>query len=306
MVTHDRKKQSLAPIITTMLGHMGKRRKVRTRRPFRPISSTNRCGGAGKTLSWCIVSGLSREEITDEVIESPQSIVFDQAENRLHVQKAVLLQFSHIGSFFNHVLKKDYVMSKVFLHFGRLEHRAVLNGSKIPTVWGYLFSAFLGEVADKSICRKGRSRPVRQTLYWNLKDELCVILLCPHYGLMLLWKEVLFATSSGVRLLQSISSKLHKRGCTVCCHGCSGKGNDQVRIELGVRTLDPSLKVIAPLKEWDFKSREEEIVYAQRNNITISAQKKARILLIVIFGSGYWGGNAWKSPRGTGRKTPMC
>src|SRR5690606_27947564 len=50
-------------------------------------------------------------------------------------------------------------------------------------------------------------------------------------------------------------------------------GNDQVRIEVGVNTLAPHLNVIAPLREWEFKSREEEIEYAIKNNIPINATK---------------------------------
>jgi len=56
-------------------------------------------------------------------------------------------------------------------------------------------------------------------------------------------------------------------------HGCTGKGNDQVRIEVGVRTLNPHLKIIAPLREWRFKSRDAEIDYAKANNIPIDVTK---------------------------------
>jgi len=57
-------------------------------------------------------------------------------------------------------------------------------------------------------------------------------------------------------------------------HGCTGKGNDQVRIEVGVRSLAPALTIIAPLREWSFRSREEEIEYAQRHRIKIDVTKK--------------------------------
>ena len=56
-------------------------------------------------------------------------------------------------------------------------------------------------------------------------------------------------------------------------HGCTGKGNDQVRIEVGVRTLNPKLQIIAPLREWEFKTREEEIEYAREHNIPVDATK---------------------------------
>lgn len=57
-------------------------------------------------------------------------------------------------------------------------------------------------------------------------------------------------------------------------HGCTGKGNDQVRFELAFKYLAPELKVIAPLREWEFKSRDEEIEYAKEKGIPISTTKE--------------------------------
>ncbi|MGA8265475.1 MAG: argininosuccinate synthase [Ignavibacteriaceae bacterium] len=58
-------------------------------------------------------------------------------------------------------------------------------------------------------------------------------------------------------------------------HGCTGKGNDQVRFEVGVQALAPKLKVIAPLREWEFKSREDEMEYALNKNIPVKATKSS-------------------------------
>ena len=57
-------------------------------------------------------------------------------------------------------------------------------------------------------------------------------------------------------------------------HGCTGKGNDQVRFEVSVAALAPDLVSLAPLREWEFKSREDEIAYAQKHGIPVSATKK--------------------------------
>lgn len=71
-----------------------------------------------------------------------------------------------------------------------------------------------------------------------------------------------------------ISKKLveiaHKTGATTIAHGCTGKGNDQVRFEVAIAALDPSLKVIAPVREWKW-SREEEITYAKENGVPVPA-----------------------------------
>ena len=69
-----------------------------------------------------------------------------------------------------------------------------------------------------------------------------------------------------------ISKKLvevaEKEGATAVAHGCTGKGNDQVRFEVAIKALNPSLEVIAPVREWAW-SREEEIEYAKEKNIPI-------------------------------------
>ena len=71
-----------------------------------------------------------------------------------------------------------------------------------------------------------------------------------------------------------ISKKLveiaHKTGATTIAHGCTGKGNDQVRFEVAIASLDPKLKVIAPVREWKW-SRKEEINYAKANGVPIPA-----------------------------------
>ncbi|HAG09173.1 MAG TPA: argininosuccinate synthase [Desulfotomaculum sp.] len=65
-----------------------------------------------------------------------------------------------------------------------------------------------------------------------------------------------------------------KEGAEAISHGATGKGNDQVRFELSVKALDPALKIIAPWREWDIRSRDEAIDYAATRNIPIPVTKK--------------------------------
>ncbi len=67
----------------------------------------------------------------------------------------------------------------------------------------------------------------------------------------------------------------HAEKATAVAHGCTGKGNDQVRFEVTTQALDSSLEIIAPVREWEFKSREEEIQYALENNIPLDIVKKS-------------------------------
>lgn len=65
-----------------------------------------------------------------------------------------------------------------------------------------------------------------------------------------------------------------KEGAKYICHGCTGKGNDQVRFEISIGAIDPSLQIIAPWRIWDIKSREDAIDYANERGIEISVTKK--------------------------------
>lgn len=83
------------------------------------------------------------------------------------------------------------------------------------------------------------------------------------------------ATSIGRPLLaKALVDVALKEGANMVSHGCTGKGNDQVRFEVSVGALAPDLKIIAPLREWEFKSREEEIEYAKKHNIPVAATKE--------------------------------
>ena len=62
-------------------------------------------------------------------------------------------------------------------------------------------------------------------------------------------------------------------GSDAICHGCTGKGNDQVRFELSIKAFAPNMPIIAPWREWDIKTREEEIEYADARGIPVPVKK---------------------------------
>ncbi len=63
-------------------------------------------------------------------------------------------------------------------------------------------------------------------------------------------------------------------GADAICHGCTGKGNDQVRFELTIKAFAPEMAIIAPWREWDIKSRDEEIDYAEAHNIPLKINRE--------------------------------
>ncbi|MCO5250165.1 MAG: argininosuccinate synthase [Ignavibacteriae bacterium HGW-Ignavibacteriae-1] len=66
-----------------------------------------------------------------------------------------------------------------------------------------------------------------------------------------------------------------KEGADTVAHGATGKGNDQVRFEVGIQALAPHLNILAPLRTWEFKNREQEIEYAKLHNISVQATKES-------------------------------
>ncbi len=65
-----------------------------------------------------------------------------------------------------------------------------------------------------------------------------------------------------------------KEGADAICHGCTGKGNDQVRFELTIKAFAPDMPIIAPWRIWDIKSRDEEIAYAEAHNVPIKITRE--------------------------------
>lgn len=66
----------------------------------------------------------------------------------------------------------------------------------------------------------------------------------------------------------------NKEGATAICHGATGKGNDQVRFELGIKNFAPDIEVIVPWRTWELKTREKEIEYAKEHNIPLTINKE--------------------------------
>jgi argininosuccinate synthase len=89
--------------------------------------------------------------------------------------------------------------------------------------------------------------------------------------------EYMLGTSMARPLMaKKLVEVAHQEGAFVIAHGCTGKGNDQVRFETTIKALDPSIKIIAPWRFWDFQSREDLLDYAAKHNIPIN-QSQAKI-----------------------------
>ena len=89
-------------------------------------------------------------------------------------------------------------------------------------------------------------------------------------------RQYLLGTSIARPLIAKRQIKIAQaEGADAVAHGCTGKGNDQVRFELTYTALDPRLKVIAPWREWDIRSRQDALAYARAHNVPVTATEKS-------------------------------
>ena len=90
-----------------------------------------------------------------------------------------------------------------------------------------------------------------------------------------LYEEYMLGTSFARPVIAKRLVEIAKaEGADAICHGCTGKGNDQVRIELAIKAFAPDMKIIAPWREWNIKSRDEEIDYAEAHNIPLKINRE--------------------------------
>jgi argininosuccinate synthase len=107
----------------------------------------------------------------------------------------------------------------------------------------------------------------------DLREEFVNEFLWPSLRAGALYQGVYpLATALGRPLIaKKLVDVARKVGAEVVVHGCSGKGNDQVRLEVGVLSLAPDLRCLAPLREWELKTREQEIEWAKSRGIPVEA-----------------------------------
>jgi argininosuccinate synthase len=111
----------------------------------------------------------------------------------------------------------------------------------------------------------------------DLREEFLVDFVFPTMQAGAVYeREYLLGTSMARPLIaKRLVEVANAEGAEAISHGCTGKGNDQVRFELTAMALNPKLKVIAPWRHWDIRSREDAIAYAQERNIPISQTLKS-------------------------------
>lgn len=110
----------------------------------------------------------------------------------------------------------------------------------------------------------------------NVKDEFMKEYVFPMIQSGAVYESKYYLGTSIARavIAKTLVRIAEKEGAVAICHGCTGKGNDQIRFELGIYALNPHLKVIAPWRIWDIQSREEEIEFLEKRNLPVPMKKE--------------------------------
>jgi len=139
------------------------------------------------------------------------------------------------------------------------------------------FTADLGQGEElEPARRKAEAAGVKEIFIDDLREEFVRDFVFPMFRANALYEGLyLLGTSIARPLISKRQIEIaHQVGADAVCHGATGKGNDQVRFELGYYALDPEIKVIAPWREWDLNSRNKLIEYAEKHDIEIAKDKR--------------------------------
>ena len=109
----------------------------------------------------------------------------------------------------------------------------------------------------------------------DLTDEMCDDIIVPSVMMDAKYEKYLLGTAFARPVIgKKLAEIALTEGADAIAHGATGKGNDQVRFELAIKRFAPDMKIIAPWREWDIKSREEEIDYAEAHNVPLKISRE--------------------------------
>lgn len=139
------------------------------------------------------------------------------------------------------------------------------------------FSANLGQGEDlEAIRQKALACGASKAIIEDLRDEFAENFIIPALQSGAIYEgKYPLATALGRPLIARRMVEIaHEEKADAVAHGSTGKGNDQVRFDVSTMALDPEIAVLAPVRDWELKSRQEEIDYAQNHNIPITVTKE--------------------------------
>ena len=175
-------------------------------------------------------------------------------------------------------MNKENIKKVVLAYSGGLDTSIIIpwlkenyNNCEVIAVSGNVGQADELEGLEEKAIATGASKLYVLDLTEEYVDEY--IIPCLKAGAV--YEEYLLGTSHARPCIaKGLVDIAIKEGADAICHGCTGKGNDQVRFELTIKHFAPDMHIIAPWREWTIKSREEEIEYAEAHNIPLKINRE--------------------------------
>ena len=145
------------------------------------------------------------------------------------------------------------------------------NNPEIIAVSGNVGQASELEGLEEKAIKTGASKIYIEDLTEEFVDDYII----PTVKAGALYEDYMLGTSFARPVIaKRIAEIAIAEGADAICHGCTGKGNDQVRFELTIKAFAPDMPIIAPWREWSIKSREEEIEYAEAHNVPLKINRE--------------------------------
>ena len=175
-------------------------------------------------------------------------------------------------------MKKEDIKKVVLAYSGGLDTSVIIpwlkenyNNCEVIAVSGNVGQADELEGLEEKALKTGASK-----LYvLDLTDEYVNDFIIPTMKAGAIYEDYLLGTSHARPCIaKGLVDIALKESADAICHGCTGKGNDQVRFELAIKHFAPSMHIIAPWREWTLKSREEEIDYAEAHNVPLKINRE--------------------------------
>ena len=173
--------------------------------------------------------------------------------------------------------KKD-IKKVVLAYSGGLDTSIIIpwlkenyNNCEVIAVSGNVGQADELEGLEEKAIKTGASKCYIEDLTEEFVNEYVI----PTVKAGALYEEYMLGTSFARPVIAKRIVEIAKaEGADAICHGCTGKGNDQVRFELAIKAFAPDMHIIAPWREWTIRSREEEIEYAEAHNVPLKINRE--------------------------------
>ena len=175
-------------------------------------------------------------------------------------------------------MKKENIKKVVLAYSGGLDTSIIIpwlkenyNNCEVIAVSGNVGQADELEGLEEKALKTGASKLYVE----DLTEEFVNDFIIPTVKAGALYEEYMLGTSFARPVIAKRLAEIAlAEGADAICHGCTGKGNDQVRFELAIKAFAPNMPIIAPWREWDIKSREEEIEYAEAHNVPLKINRE--------------------------------